>query len=199
MSPSSEASTSKEAWRAQFRSYRRSQCATAYAARSTLIAHRALGIPAVAQAEMIHCYWPLIDQGEIDTRLFISACRSRGIEIVLPVITSFDPDSPTLEHRRYTGPQTLTRNRWGIFEPQGTENVPPECLDLVIVPALGADRQGTRMGQGAGYYDAFLASVDCPRIALVYDACVVRTLPSASHDVPMTALVSESGVHHVDV
>jgi 5-formyltetrahydrofolate cyclo-ligase len=162
-----------------------------YRVRSSLIAHRALTVRALAAASVVHVYWPLTDRGEVDTRLLIGALRSRGVTVVLPVVTSFAPEAPTLEHRRYTGQEALQTNRWGIREPVGTERVSPDALDLVVVPAAGADRRGHRLGHGSGYYDAFLSSISCPRVALVYDACVVPELPSAPHDVPMTTLVTE--------
>jgi 5-formyltetrahydrofolate cyclo-ligase len=186
--------TSKDAWRTQFRDYRRALSSASYRARSSLIGHRALTVPDVVDAQVIHTYWPLRDRGEVDTRPLITALRGRGAEVVLPVVTSFDPETPTLEHRRYAGPSALEANRWGIREPTGTDRVDPEVLDLVIVPALGTDREGHRLGHGSGYYDAFLQSVTCPRVALVYEACVVRSLPSAPHDVPMTTLVTEGNV-----
>lgn len=192
--PSPTASTSKDQWRDQFRDYRRSLSPDSYRARSTLIGHRLLTVPQVIHAKVIHVYWPLPDRGEVDTRLIIAALRGRGAEVVLPVVTSFDPDTPTLEHRRYKGPSSLETNRWGIREPVDTEQVSPETLDAVIVPALGADHHGHRLGHGSGYYDAFLESVACPRIALVYDDCVVSSVPHAPHDVPMTTLVTEQQV-----
>lgn len=188
------APSSKDAWRTQFRSVRRSWSPEAYRARSSLIGHRVLSLPAVATAQVVHVYWALQERGEIDTRLIIAALRQRGVEVVLPVVQSFDPDTPTLEHRRYDGPSALETNRWGIAEPVHTGRVAPAALDVVLVPALGADRSGQRLGHGSGYYDAFLASVACPRIALVYEDCMVPSLPTAPHDVPMTTLVTEQNV-----
>lgn len=190
--------TSKDDWREQFRAYRRSLTSASYAARSSLIVHRVLGLPVVAEAQTIHAYWPLHDRGEVDTRLLIAGLRSRGTEVVLPVVSSFDPETPTLEHRRYTGPEALERNRWGIREPVNTETVSSDALDLVVVPALGASRNGHRLGHGSGYYDAFLQSVACPRVALVYDNCVVPSLPTAPHDVPMTVVVTEQNVLDIE-
>jgi 5-formyltetrahydrofolate cyclo-ligase len=188
------APSSKDAWRTQFRSVRRSWSHEAYRARSSLIGQRVLSLPAVAAAQVVHVYWALQERGEIDTRLIIAALRQRGAEVVLPVVQSFDPDTPILEHRRYDGPSALETNRWGIAEPVHMERVAPAALDVVLVPALGADRSGQRLGHGSGYYDAFLASVSCPRIALVYEDCVVPSLPTAPHDVPMTTLVTEQNV-----
>lgn len=190
----SETPTSKEAWRTQFRTYRQSLSVEAYEARSSLIVHRALGLSAVAQAEVVHVYWPLREHGEVDTRPLIGALRLRGAEVVLSVVTGFEPGAPAMEHRRYAGPTAMQTNRWGVREPAGTDVVPPHNLDVVLVPALGADRRGTRLGYGMGYYDAFLSDVTCPRIALVYDECVVPALPAADHDVPMTTLVTERNV-----
>lgn len=188
------APSSKDAWRAQFRSFRRSLPPAVYRARSSLIEQRVLSQATVTDATVVHVYWALRERGEIDTRLIITALRQRGAEVVLPVVQSFNPDTPTLEHRRYHGPSSLERNRWGIPEPVNTERVPPEALDVVLVPALGADRTGHRIGHGTGYYDAFLASIACSRIALVYQDCLVPSLPSVDHDVPVTTVVTEQNV-----
>jgi 5-formyltetrahydrofolate cyclo-ligase len=192
--PSSVASRSKDEWREHFRTVRRGLSRGRYAALGSLISSYVLALPPVARASTVHVYWPLPEQGEVDTRPLVAALRGQGKTVVLPVVTSYDPVSPTMEHRRYEGPSATTNNRWGIREPSGTDRVPIDDLDVVLVPALGVDRQGNRIGQGAGYYDAFLKQVDVPRIALVYDDCYVRQLPSDPHDVPVTAVVTERGI-----
>lgn len=188
----------KEELRAEFRARRRALSPPSQAAQSTLIVHRALGVLARSDASIVHSYWPLLDRGEIDTRPLIAALRTWGVEVVLPVVTSFDPATPTLDHRRYTGPEGLQPNRWGIREPVDTARVSPESIDAVILPALGAGRNGHRIGHGAGYYDAFLQSTSCPRIALVYEMCFVPSVPSASHDVCMTTIVTQKTVYDID-
>ncbi len=150
----------------------------------------------MAHAQVVHTYWPLKNQREVDTRPLIAALRGRDVELVLPVVTSFAPDTPTLEHRRYDGPQSLTSNRWNIQEPTSTEQVAPDAVDVVLVPALGVGRNGHRIGHGSGYYDTFLQSVTCPRVALTYEACLAPSLPNASHDVPVTTIVTEQQVLH---
>ncbi|MEF8815560.1 MAG: 5-formyltetrahydrofolate cyclo-ligase [Salinibacter sp.] len=187
-------SQSKDQWRHQFRAYRRSLSLRSYRARSSLIVHRALGVLARAGAQVVHTYWPLTAQREVDTRPLIAALRGRHAEVVLPVVTSFDPDTPTLEHRRYGGPQSLAPNRWAIQEPVQTELVSPDLIDVIVVPALGVGKNGHRIGHGSGYYDAFLQSVASPRVALAYEACVASSLPNTSHDVPVTTIVTEQRV-----
>jgi 5-formyltetrahydrofolate cyclo-ligase len=193
--PSSTAPPSKEDRRNQFRDYRRGLSLGAYAARSALICSRVLSCTAVATAATVHVYWPQTEEGEVDTRLLIGALRGLGKTVVLPVVTSYDPASPEMEHRRYAGPGAMTTNRWGIREPVGTERVAPDALDAVVVPALGAGRDGHRIGHGSGYYDAFLSAVDVPRLILVYEHCLVPSVPTAPHDVPGTHVVTERGVY----
>jgi len=161
---------------------------------STLIGTRAAAVPAVARASVVHLYWPVTEEGEVDTRPLIQTLRGRGVTVVLPVVTSYDPAAPAMEHRRYDGWSCLSTNRWGLHEPTGTPRVPPEALDVVIVPALGADRTGTRLGRGGGYYDAFLRECPAPRILPTYAACLVDALPSAPHDAPVTTIVTERAV-----
>lgn len=192
--PPSVASPTKDEWRTRFRSYRRGLAPATYRAKSTLICARTAALPAVARAACVHLYWPLADRGEVDTRPLIQTVRGWGATVVLPVVTSFDPAAPTMAHRRYDGPGALSTNRWGLREPAGTPEVPIDALDAVVMPALGADARGTRLGQGAGYYDAFLRDLAVPRILLTYEACVVDALPAEPHDVPVTTVVTERRV-----
>lgn len=192
--PSSTASRSKDDWRAQFRAYRQGLSPMSYAARSALICSRVLGLRAVAEATVVHTYWPQTAEGEVDTRLLIGALRSQGAEVILPVVTNYDPGRPEMEHRRYAGPEALAPNRWGIPEPVDTERVPPDALDAVIVPALGAGRNGHRIGHGSGYYDAFLTEVEAPRIIVAYEHCFIPSVPADPHDVQGTHVVTERDV-----
>ena len=193
----SQAAPSKDEWRTQFRDYRRGLSGPAYAARSALICTRALGLSDIATAAVVHVYWPQAAEGEVDTRLLVGALRGTGATVVLPVVTNYDPAAPDMEHRRYEGRAAMTTNRWGIREPDGTARVSPVDLDVVVVPALGAGRNGHRIGHGSGYYDAFLNTVDIPKIILVYEDCLRPTVPAAPHDVPGTHVVTERRVIRV--
>lgn len=192
--PFTTAPPTKEEQRARFRAHRRGLTPSSYRARSTLIAHRAMALPSVATASVVHVYWPQVDQGEVDTRALIAGLRGRDATVVLPVVTSYASGAPAMEHRRYDGPRALTPNRWGIPEPVESPRVPPAALDVVIVPALGAGRNGHRVGHGSGYYDAFLSGLDVPTVGLVYEACLVGTVRAAPHDVPVSTIVTERQV-----
>jgi 5-formyltetrahydrofolate cyclo-ligase len=188
----------KDDLRARFRAYRRGLSAEAWAGQSAAIARRASGLPEVERARRVLAYWPQEAEREADPRPLIDALLARGAEVALPVVTGFTRATPTMEARRYDGAAAaaaLVPNRWGLMEPTGGARVDATALDLVLVPALGAGRDGHRVGHGFGYYDAFLAPLrDVPRVVLAYDACLVDRVPAEAHDVPATAVVTETAV-----
>ncbi len=99
-----------------------------------------------------------------------------------------------MDHRIYDGETYLIPNRWGIMEPVNKQSFPLDQLDAVIVPALGVDTNGTRLGYGKGYYDEFLAQCDCPFICPTYSECLLDNLPALPHDIPVDIIVTEKEV-----
>jgi len=90
----------------------------------------------------------------------------------------------------------LATGSYEIKEPGRKEvELPLESLDLIVVPGVAFDRAGHRLGYGKGYYDMALAGARCPVVALAYDFQVVEgRLPSEPHDVPVSAIVTETEV-----
>lgn len=74
----------------------------------------------------------------------------------------------------------------------------PDLLELILVPAVAYDREGNRLGMGAGYYDRFLArarkEVTC---GIACAALLQEKLPYDVNDVPVAALVDENGIRHI--
>ncbi len=90
-------------------------------------------------------------------------------------------------------------NRYGIREPRRRHTIKASQLDLVIVPLVGFDESGTRLGQGGGHYDRTLAHLGRAglrpqRIGLAFACQQVPMLPRDRHDVPLTAVVTEQRV-----
>src|SRR5699024_12464206 len=88
----------------------------------------------------------------------------------------------------------------GLLEPVGHRHGQdaPARVDALLCPALAVDRQGMRLGRGAGCYDRALAhkGPHTPAIALVYDDEFVDELPRDPHDVPVDAVATPGdGVH----
>ena len=75
-----------------------------------------------------------------------------------------------------------------------TQILLPQPGDLMLVPALAYDRAGRRLGHGGGYYDRFLARVDCCTVGLIRAAFLLDALPAEWNDVPVSAVITEDGV-----
>ncbi len=72
---------------------------------------------------------------------------------------------------------------------------PDGQFDAIIVPVLGFDRRGYRLGLGKGWYDRFLAGQpQALKIGLAYSWAEVPALPHEPHDVPLNVIVTERGV-----
>lgn len=155
-------------------------------------------LPEIIQAKNIHCYWPITTRREVNTVPFINTLFENGKRIILPVVLSFsDTISPTgsrMTHRLYTGETNLVTNRWEVREPPESEPFPITELDAVIVPALGIDRHGFRLGYGKGFYDEFLAHCQCPFICPLLSSGLLESVPTLSHDIPVDLVVTEQEV-----
>lgn len=99
-----------------------------------------------------------------------------------------------MDHRLYDGETNLIANRWGILEPAKKQSIPPADLQAVILPSLGVDIQGNRLGYGKGFYDEFLSQCDCPFICPTYSECLFDEIPAMPHDIPVDIIVTENEV-----
>jgi 5,10-methenyltetrahydrofolate synthetase len=91
--------------------------------------------------------------------------------------------------------QPRERHPFGYEQPVEGAEVFVGPIDVVLVPGLVFGLDGSRLGRGAGHYDRLLAAHDVPvRIGVAADLHVVAAVPTEAHDIPMTHLVSESGV-----
>lgn len=107
----------------------------------------------------------------------------------------------------------LQHNRFGIVEPvEPRELVRATDLDIIIVPCVALDRQGNRLGMGAGFYDRALGPPNTSRerlsldgngrhrdgvhrppvlIGVGFEVQLVEALPTNPWDVPMDIVVTE--------
>ncbi len=79
-----------------------------------------------------------------------------------------------------------------------SELAPREEPDIIIMPLLGFDSRGTRLGYGGGYYDRTLAGLGKKPllVGLAFAAQELDEIPREPHDVPLDVIVTEAGVRH---
>lgn len=129
--------------------------------------------------------------GEVDTSMIVRYLLTTCKKVYLPRVEGKEMVAVRVR------PETIFRkNKMGISEPIG----PSEDIDdfVAIVPCLALDENGNRLGYGGGYYDKFLASKHCVKIALAYNFQVVKKLDVSEHDVPMDMVVTEESAFKFD-
>jgi 5-formyltetrahydrofolate cyclo-ligase len=136
--------------------------------------------------------------GELPTAALLHLALRRGCRVSLPRIVDYP--AARMQLLRWRG-GPLARNRFGIREPRGHEVVPPQRLELVLLPLVGFDENGSRLGSGAGYYDrafAFRIGRQPPPVlmGIAFEAQRCAPLARARHDVPLDAIVTEAGLRH---
>ncbi|MCA1797873.1 MAG: 5-formyltetrahydrofolate cyclo-ligase [Xanthomonadaceae bacterium] len=136
---------------------------------------------------------------EADPGPFLAAARLRGRRIYLPMLAPLQP--ARLRFGLAKAGQALAVNRFGIPEPVATPTVAPTFLDLALVPLVGFDDRGNRLGMGAAYYDRTFAFLRMRRlfrkprlVGVAFDCQRTAQIDSAPWDVPLDGVVTESGL-----
>jgi 5-formyltetrahydrofolate cyclo-ligase len=186
---SDETEAAKAALRLQVRKRRASLSAEYRADAARLAALHFFNSITLAPGEVVAGYWPIRD--EMDCQPILVRLMDGGQPLCLPVVMG--PDVP-LSMRLWEPGAALYPSGFGTLAP--SELAPEVLPDIVIVPLLGFDGTGTRLGYGGGYYDRTLASLSRrPRlVGLAYAAQEVEMVPREAHDLPLDAVVTEDGV-----
>jgi len=159
--------------------------------------------PLFRRARHISLYLPT--DGEIDPRLLLRAAHRRGKATYLPVLSAW-PRTKMVFQRIRPG-EKLRPNRFRILEPR--VNVARQrkvwALDLVLLPLVGFDDVGGRLGMGGGFYDrslAYLARRQNWRkptlLGLAHECQKVQRLAQASWDVPLQGTVTDKAWYFAD-
>jgi 5-formyltetrahydrofolate cyclo-ligase len=152
--------------------------------------------PLFRRARQIALYLP--NDGEIDPRPLLRAAQRRGKATYLPVLSPW-PRSKMVFQRIHAG-DPLRKNRFGIYEPRRNGKLQRKVwtLDLVLLPLVGFDRHGARLGMGGGFYDRSLAYRSMRKnwhkptlLGLAHECQQVERLATASWDVPLQGTVTD--------
>ena len=163
---------------------RRAAVAAAHHARRWLMAHRCRNVALYLSAG-----------SELDTVPLRSLLLASGCRIWIPIVMPGNG----MRFVAFKADSTLRRNRLGILEPvRKRSRIAKNRLDAILLPLVGYDRQGRRLGAGGGYYDRWLASLQTSRRPLragyAYACQRVEAVPADTWDVPLHAVITEEGI-----
>ncbi len=177
--------------RTTFLERRRSLSPDAHSDLSREIANRLFASIDFRSLSTVHCYISLEHFGEVGTDIIFQRAWDRYPQIVTtaPRVNASTDELDSLIYQRDT---RMLANSWKIPEPEGSDTVAPQALDLVIVPLLCFDRRGHRVGYGKGFYDRLLQKCrpDCIKAGLSFFPPVDAIDDSHEADIPLDLCIT---------
>ena len=180
-------SLGKPELRAQLRARRNSLGEQAQRDNAAAVAQR-LGEALPAGAIPIAGYVAM--DGELDPQPAMTALRAAGAETLLPKLTA--GESTVMTFARWGEATQLVKGRYGTQQPPADAAVLTPAL--LLLPCVGVDERGTRLGFGGGFYDRYTERYpNALRVGLVHACQLVEQLASDPWDLPLDAALSERG------
>lgn len=131
---------------------------------------------------------------EIDTHEFIKKALIDGKTILVPITIS---KGKQLKPSQIKDFNELEIGFYNILTPKKEfiRYVNPKDIDLIIVPGLGFDKEGFRVGFGGGYYDRFLSHLDkVIKVSIAFDFQILDRLPREDFDIPVDYIYTEKRI-----
>lgn len=150
--------------------------------------------PIWRDAKSILFYAPL--PGELNIWPLLADALAANKEVILPQFNS--------STGQYTGcrithlENDLSPGRFGIREPKShCSEISLNRLDLALVPGVGFDLMGRRLGRGKGFYDRLLAQISGIKCGIAFDEQIVGNIPVEPHDVHLNCILTPTRWHEV--
>lgn len=134
---------------------------------------------------------------EVNTVPLIRALFGQKNPVVVPIIVKEDVSLRLSYLRDFSA---LVPSTFGVPEPIGSE-IPAAAEDIgtIVLPMLGFDRTGGRIGYGAGYYDRFLSkNRNLRKIGIAFACQEIDSLPVDENDIRMDYIITEDGMVYPD-
>ena len=131
---------------------------------------------------IIGCYVSVKD--ELDTSEILEFCFANNISVCVPKVVE-----NTLRFYKIKSNDDLVPAPFGLLEPNVTEMIPVQKIDMMIVPLSSYDSKNHRTGYGKGYYDSVL--LNCRnRIGVAFQEQEVDQIDVESHDITLDEIIS---------
>ncbi len=135
-------------------------------------------------------FWPMKSEPPVDSLLL--KIHDGGRQVYLPAIVG----RRELEFRRFEGVERMDSAGASLFQPDAGCRVLDEQPDrswISLIPCLAVNREGARLGHGGGYYDRSVGPMgQAMRVALLPETLLNLPFPSASHDLRINHVITES-------
>ena len=144
------------------------------------------------EGKYIGIYWPL--KGEVDIR-FIKEIKDQ--KVALPSSSK----SKGIIYLHWSNNQ-LELDSCSIPAPKGEDELKPNNMSILFVPAIAIDQEGYRLGYGGGYFDRLRQKdlwFSIPSFVVISNNCISKNpLPRERWDIPFNGWISEKGLHQIE-
>jgi 5-formyltetrahydrofolate cyclo-ligase len=136
-------------------------------------------------------------QGECDLTALVTELVGLGWHVSVPVV---EQRAAPMIFRHWTPSSAMTHDRHGIAIPDTAACAPPA---LLLIPVVGVDVRGFRLGYGGGYFDRTLADLTARGmrplcVGVGFECARIETIHPAAHDEQLDLLVTECGLQPFD-
>lgn len=130
-------------------------------------------------------------RGELSLDMVLQDALASGKTLLLPRCEA----NGCMTARRIETCSDLEPGTYGLMEPKaGCRPADPKAIDVILVPGTAFDREGSRIGQGAGYYDRFLLQTDALRVGVCHGFALQKRVEQEKHDIRMDYVITPVGI-----
>lgn len=134
---------------------------------------------------------------EVDPSFLESDLKAQGTVVAYPIIDHSEDPNGVIRLAVPKQDSDWVQHKWGIWEPRNVARekwLGADDVEMVLVPGVGFEQGGHRLGYGKGHYDRFLGGATEPltKVALAYDF-QIATFVADAHDIAMDLVVTETG------
>ena len=127
-------------------------------------------------------------KAEVDTHRLIRRALADGKKVFVPHVAGKKMQISRIRNFE----KDLKEGAFGILQPHSPKKINFLDFDVAFVPGLAFDKNGGRLGRGAGYFDRYLAKLKkAIKIGLAYKEQIVKKVPVKKHDVYLNFVITD--------
>lgn len=167
------------------------------AAQSDNMAKQLFAWPYYQQAKVIMLFLSMFDEPQMVK--IIEDSWSQGKTVCVPHMRK---EFGVMDAAVIDNWSELVKGRFNLLvpDPVTLKIINPELIDLIIVPGVGFDHSGNRLGMGAGYYDRFIPQApQAILIGAIWSSHIMESIPHNDYDKPVHFLLNEDEIIKCDI